>query len=199
MSNPAFMTVVFEGERKEARSLYGKMKRLQERKQPLVENGFYYPKQWLGNLVARLGSDWHDVYCGGTWSDLRLSGNTVHFFTETAWQPPFALLRLVRKCYPSLTYYFAAEGDDWDGYLTNDAEGRYFPARYVVDCEPDMEYFDTIGEACAYLSSFLGEPVPATWEALYAAAEQWNDEHPDADWPVCVKQYEVVTDDELWE
>lgn len=192
------MTVVFEGEHKEARSLYGKMKRLQERKQPLVENGFYYPQRWLGNLVVRLGADWHDVYCKGTWSDLRLKGNTMSFFTETAWQPPFALLRLVRKSYPSLTYYFAAEGDDWDCNLTNDAEGRHFTARYVVDCEPDMEYFDTIGEACAYLSSSLREPV-ATWDSLYAAAERWNDAHPDADWPVCVKRYEVVTDDELWE
>ena len=199
MSNPVFMAVVFEGERKEVCSLYGKMKRLQERKQSLVENGFYYPKRWLGNLVVRLGADWHDVYCRGTWSDLQLSGNVVRFFTETAWQPPFALLQLVRKCYPSLEYYLAAEGDDWDSYLTNDAEGRFFTSRYMVDCEPDIEYFDTICEACAYLSSFLGKPVAATWDALYAAAEQWNDKHEDADWPVCVKQYEVVTDDELWE
>ena len=31
MSNPAFMSVCFEGEKRELRSLYGKMKRLQER------------------------------------------------------------------------------------------------------------------------------------------------------------------------
>jgi len=31
MSNPAFMSVIFEGQRKELKSLYGKMKRLQER------------------------------------------------------------------------------------------------------------------------------------------------------------------------
>ena len=66
MSNPAFMSVCFEGEQRELRSLYGKMKRLQERKKPLVENSFYYPTRWLGNLVIRLGADWHDVYCRGT-------------------------------------------------------------------------------------------------------------------------------------
>jgi hypothetical protein len=70
MSNPAFMSVCFEGEQRELRSLYGKMKQLQERKKPLVENSFYYPTRWLGNLVTRLGADWHDVYCRGTWQDI---------------------------------------------------------------------------------------------------------------------------------
>ena len=141
MSNPAFMSVCFEGEQRELRSLYGKMKRLQERKKPLVENSFYYPTRWLGNLVTRLGADWHDVYCRGTWSYLELKKNRLYFFTETAWRPPFTLLKLIQIVYPSLTFYFSAEGDDWDAYLTNDAEGKYFPSRYVVDCEPDIEYF----------------------------------------------------------
>lgn len=34
------------------------MLRLQNRREPLVTNGFYYPKRWLGNLVVRLGADW---------------------------------------------------------------------------------------------------------------------------------------------
>ena len=116
MSNPAFMSVCFEGEQRELRSLYGKMKRLQERKKPLVENGFYYPTRWLGNLVTRLGADWHDVYCRGTWSYLELKKNHLYFFTETAWRPPFTLLKLIQIVYPSLTFYFSAEGDDWDAY-----------------------------------------------------------------------------------
>ena len=43
MSNPAFTDIVIKGKRSEQRSLYDKMKRLQERKKPLVENGFYFP------------------------------------------------------------------------------------------------------------------------------------------------------------
>ena len=85
MSNPAFMSVCFEGESRELKSLYGKMKRLQERKKPLVENDFYYPTRWLGNLVTRLGADWHDVYCRGTWDNLKLTENYLYFCTETAW------------------------------------------------------------------------------------------------------------------
>ena len=171
------MSVCFEGERRELRSLYSKMKRLQERKKPLVENGFYYPTRWLGNLVTRLGGDTREVYCRGTWSDLRLSEKCLSFFTETAWQPPVTLLKLIQKCYPSVSFYFEAEGDDWDTYLTNDAEGKYFSSRYIVDCEPDMEY--------------------ATWQSLNEATDEWNDEHPDTDWAINVKQIEVISNDDL--
>ena len=193
------MSVCFEGERRELRSLYGKMKRLQERKKPLVENGFYYPTRWLGNLVTRLGADWHDVYCRGTWSDLQLKDSHLYFFTETAWHPPFALLKLIQKVYPSLIFYFSAEGDDWDAYLTNDAEGKYYSNRYIVDCEPDIEYFNTIAEASNHLSAYIGKPVAASWETLNEAADEWNDEHPDSDWSINVKQIEVISNDELWE
>ena len=199
MSNPAFMSVCFEGEQRELRSLYGKMKRLQERKKPLVENGFYYPTRWLGNLVTRLGADWHEVYCRGTWSDLTLKKNHLYFFTETAWRPPFTLLKLIQKVYPSLIFYFEAEGDEWDAYLTNDAEGKYYSNRYIVDCEPDIEYFDTIEEVCQHFAIYIGKPVAANWEALKQATEEWNDDNPDTDWPINVKKFEIIGNDELWD
>lgn len=192
MSNPAFMSVVFEGERRELKSLYGKMKRLQERNKPLVENGFYYPQRWLGNLVTRLGGDWRNVYCRGTWSDLKLEKDHLYFFTETAWNAPFDLLDFIREVYPSMTYYYSAEGDDWDTYLTNDKDGYYFSSRYIVDTEPDMEYFDTIEEACEHLAAFIGKTIPASWESLCEMAEEWNDNHPDAEWPINVKKYLLV-------
>ena len=199
MSNPAFMSVCFEGERRELRSLYGKMKRLQERKKPLVENGFYCPQRWLGNLVTKLGADWHDVYCRGEWSYLELKKSHLYFFTETAWKPPFALLKLIQKVYPSLIFYFSAEGDDWDAYLTNDTEGRHFKSRYVLDMEPDIEYFDTIEEACAHLAAYIGKSIEASWETLYTEADNWNDEHPDTNWPINVKQIVIISNDELWD
>ncbi len=141
MSNPAFMSVIFEGQRKELKSLYGKMKRLQERETPLVKNGFYCPQRWLGNLVTRLGVNWKKVYCRGEWSELRLRDDYLYFFTETAW----------------------------------------------------------IEEACAHLSAYIAKPVAANWDALYAAAEEWNDDNPDADWPINVKKFEVISNEELWD
>ena len=97
MSNPAFMSVCIVGDRRQMRSLYQKMLRLQNRKEPLIENGFYYPKRWLGNLVARLGGDYKKVCCRGTWADLSLNNKRLYFFTESAWQAPFDVLHLIKK------------------------------------------------------------------------------------------------------
>lgn len=62
-----------------------------------------------------------------------------------------------------------------------------------------MEYFDTIEEACNHLAAYIGKPVAANWQALYEAAEEWNDAHPDTDWFINVKQFEIITNDELWD
>ena len=195
MSNPAFMTVIIEGDKCELNKLYGIMKRLQEREKPLVENGFYYPTRWLGNLVVRLGADWREVYCRGTWNDLELKKDHISFLTETAWQPPFELLKLVKERYPKLRIIFEAEGDDWDWYLTNDAEGKYFSSRYVVDMEPDTEYFDTIEEACDRVGNYIGKIITSSFKALYEAAEDWNEAHPNANWPIDVKEIKVISDE----
>lgn len=102
------------------------------------------------------------------------------------------MLELIQKVYPSLRPYYEAEGDDWDSYFTNDSEGKYFPARFVVDMEPDVEYFNTIKEACHHLSEYIRKPVEATWDALCESAEEWNDRHPEAEWFINVKEIEVI-------
>ena len=61
------------------------------------------------------------------------------------------------------------------------------------------EHFDTIEEACNHLSAYIGKPVAASWETLNEAANEWNEEHPDSDWPINIKQIEVISNDELWE
>ena len=197
MSNPAFMTVVFEGDKRELKSLYNKMKRLELREKPLIDNSFYTPNRWLGCLVKRLRGSWRKVYCHGTWSDLVLKEDHLYFFTETAWRAPFEVLELIKECYPTMKYYFTAEGDDWDWYYTNDAEGKYFTSRYVVDMEPDIEYFDSIEEACKHVSKYVGKAIAPSWDALYDAAEAWNEANPDADWPINLKEIKVVTIEEI--
>lgn len=67
------------------------------------------------------------------------------------------------------------------------------------ECEPDIEYFNAIAEASNHLSAYIGKPVNASWQALNEAADEWNEEHPDSDWPINVKQIEVISNDELWE
>lgn len=198
MSNPAFTSVYLEGERRELRSLYEKMKRLQDRKKPLVENGFYYPQRWLGNLVTRLGGDYHDVYCRGTWSDLKLSKDYLYFFTETVSQPPFRLLKLIENVYPSLSFYFEAEGDDWDCLLTNDAEGKYYPYRYLVDSDMGYEYFVELEEVCQFLTPRI-TIVGQSEDQLYEAINEWEENNNDPILYIIIKKVEVLNNDELWD
>ena len=60
MSNPVFTNVILEGERKDLKSLYDKMMRLEKRKKSLIENG--YGNNWIGNLVTQLGGDWEKLF-----------------------------------------------------------------------------------------------------------------------------------------
>ena len=70
MPNWCFTQYAITGERREVRSLYNKMKRLQQRKTPLLPNSF--GTAWLGCLVKSLGSDPEAVYCRGHWFNLSL-------------------------------------------------------------------------------------------------------------------------------
>lgn len=179
------------------RSLYGKMLRLQNRKKPLVENGFYYSKRWLGNLVVKLGTDWHEVDCRGTWDDLKMTHKSLYFFTETAWQAPFDVLRLIQKVYPGLEIYFSALGDGWETYLTNDKDGRFFTSRYELDMPPENNYYDTIEEVAERISNYLGRHVEPTKEAVYAAIDEFDENNDDIDAYINLKEFEVVTLEEV--
>ena len=187
------MSVCIVGDRRQMKSLYGKMLRLQSRKEPLVENGFYHPKRWLGNLVTRLGADWHDVYCRGTWDYLKLDSKSLYFFTETAWQAPFEVLQLIQKVYPGLEICFSAEGDGWDSYLTNDREGRFFTSRFELDMPPENDYYDTIEEVAERIGAYIGRYIEPTKEAVYAAIDEFDEENDDMDAYINLKEFEVVT------
>ena len=198
MSNLVFMSVCFKGDQRQLKSLYGKMKRLQERKEPLVKNDYYHSKQWLGNLVKRLGANYNSVYCRGTWDCLKMNEKTLYFTTETASQPPFRLLKLIASVYPSLSFYFEAEGDDWDCLLTNDVEGIFFPYHYLVDSDMGYEYFIELEEVCQFLSPRI-TIVGQSEDNLYEAIDEWEENNNDLNKYIIIKKVEVINNDELWE
>ena len=150
------------GERKEVRSLYNKMKKLQERKTPLVANGF--GTTWLGCLVKSLGKDPQGVYCRGRWYNLKLSEDgTLTFDTEHAWSRPAEVEMLIESSFPSLKIYFLEEELGMDIFQTNDEPGQFFKQQIIIDEESEgMEYY-TEEEAFKRLSELTGKTV-TTWE-----------------------------------
>lgn len=150
------------GDRKEVRSLYNKMKRLQTRRSPLVPNGF--GTRWLGCLVKSLGKDPQSVYCRGQWNNLKISEEgTLTFDTEHAWSRPAEVELLIESAYPSIKIYFLEEELGMDIFQTNDWAGQFFKRQIIIDEESEgMEYY-TQDEAFKRLSELTGKTI-TSWE-----------------------------------
>lgn len=162
MPNWCTTSYALTGERKEIRSLYNKMKRLQGRKTPLVPNGFGV--RWLGCLVKSLGRDPQSVYCRGEWSNVKLlEDGTLTFDTMHAWSRPAEVEVLIQSIYPSVKIWFIEEELGMDIFVTNDESGQFFPEQIIIDEESEgMEYYTKEG-ALKHLSELAGKPI-LTWE-----------------------------------
>ncbi len=185
---------MIDGKRKEVQSLFSKMNNLENRKKPLVENGF--GKTWLGCLVNKLSGDWQKIYCRGSWSDLDWNGAILRFNTETAWGPMNEVFKFIKSIYPSLEIYYMAEEDGNGVFITNDVEGCYFRDRFRIEFDCDYEYFTTIEGVCGYVSRVIGKELKSK-AAMEAAINDWNDNTEDDDRKFYFVEYEIVADEHL--
>ena len=167
------------------------MNNLEKRRRPLVGNDF--GNTWLGCLVAKLGADWHEVYCRGSWSDLDWNGSILRFNTETAWGPMNEVFKLIKSIYPSLEIYYQAEEDMMGVFITNDTDGHYFKDRFRIEYDLDLEYFTTIEGVFTYVSGIIGKDVK-TRKELAKGIEDWNGNTEDDDKMIYFNEYEVVSE-----
>lgn len=174
MPNWCTTSYVISGPKNDVRSLYDRMKRLQNRKESLLPNGF--SNTWLGNLVSRLGADWHTVYCRGEWSDLRMKGGNLHFNTWTAWSRCEDVETVIRDKYPDLEITFLSEELGNGIFETNDATGEIFPERVIIDTEDEGTEYYTYDNALHALCDKLDlDPETTTWEQAKKLCEKRND------------------------
>ena len=196
MANWCLTSYVIDGKKKEVQSLFSKMNNLEKRRKPL--EGSDFGKTWLGNLVIKLGADWHEVYCRGAWSELDWNGSILRFNTETANGPMNEVFKLIKSIYPSLEIYYQAEEDGWGLFITNDTEGRYFKDRFRIEYDCQFEYFTSIEGVCTYVSGIIGKEVK-TKEEVQLGIEDWNDnlDMEDDDQRIYLNEYKIVTDEHL--
>ena len=162
MPNWSYTNYAVTGDRKEVESLYGKMKRLEERSEPLLPNGF--GKTWLGCLVKRLGKNPQQVYCRGMWQNASLSDDgTLTFDVEHAWSRPDEVEDLIRERYPSLSIFFLEEELGMGIFQTNDAYKEHFAETVILDDEQEGMEYCTESEALERISELKGVPV-TDWE-----------------------------------
>lgn len=184
------------GDPKELDDLYNLMKELEERKEPLVKTDF--SNTWLGNLVTALGGDYNKIHCRGSWDAVERHKDRVCFSTETAWSEMSETFDFVRSKFPNLKFYFCAEEDGCQYYVTNDVEGMVYDWRYCFaphTDEDDDEYYYTENELDRFLaavSKLVGYQVRTPKEAENAVCD-YNDSHEDGNYAI-IRIYDVRED-----
>lgn len=110
MSNTCFTTYkVVSENKKDVTKLFKTIKRLDGRKTPLVKNGWYDPKLWLGCLVKALGGDPNKVYCRGTITFYEMEDDVLTLHTETAWAEMSETRHFIESCFPGMKIYYIEE------------------------------------------------------------------------------------------
>lgn len=185
MSNTCFTTYkVVSENKKDVTKLFKTIKRLDGRKTPLVKNGWYDPKLWLGCLVKALGGDPQKVYCRGTITFYEMEDDVLTLNTETAWAEMSETRHFIESCFPGMKIYYIEEESGCERFYTNDSEGIYFKDRYYLDGFDDSEYFETLEEAAKYVKEIVGHEVEADFDAIDKALSDYVEEHEEDD-PDC--------------
>ena len=197
MSNTCFTTYkVVSENKKDVTKLFKTIKRLDGRKTPLVKNGWYDPKLWLGCLVKALGGDPNKVYCRGTITFYELEDDVLTLNTETAWAEMQETRHFIESCFSDMKIYYIEEESGCEIFNTNDSEGIYFKDRYYLDGFDDSEYFETLEEAAKYVKDIVGHDVEADFDAIDKALSDYVEEHEEDD-PDCYysfHEFKVVDD-----
>lgn len=181
MSNTCFTTYKVTGKKKDVTKLFKTIKRLDGRKTPLVKNGWYDPKLWLGCLVKALGGNPDKVYCRGTITFYELEDDVLTLNTETAWAEMAETRHFIESCFPGMKIYYIEEESGCEIFNTNDLEGLFFKDRYYLDGFDDSEYFETLEEAAKYVKEIVGHDVEATFKAIEDALNDYMEAHEDDD------------------
>lgn len=179
------------GDLKEVRSLYRILKYIDNRKTPIVPNGF--GNRWLGNLVTKLGGNWESCRCRGEILDYHIDGNVLTIYQSTAWCEQEGVREIIEKAYPSIKVYYREEEPGCEVYCTNDSSGTYFPDRYYLDAPcGDSEYFETIEDAVKYITELIGKEVEPNKKAIDTALEEYTKLQDDEDICYYFHEYDVI-------
>jgi hypothetical protein len=154
---------------------------MDNRKTPVVTNGWFNPKRWLGCLVKALGGDPKKIYCRGEISDYELEDDVLTINMETAWSEMTETRHFIESVFPGMKIYYVEEECGCEVFNTNDKEGRFFSDRYYLDSDGavDDHYFKTIGDLADVISEIVGHPVGESFKECEQALDDYMEENPD--------------------
>lgn len=148
MPNWCSTNYLVEGDEAQLNELYNAMKELTTAEESLVKNDF--GKTWCGNLVAKLGGDWNEVWCRGYWDYPDLSTipykdgskrKGLCFWVESAWRELSEWRNFLNEKFPLLHFFYVAEELGSDVFETNDIDHHFFVDKYIVNLGDGNEYY----------------------------------------------------------
>ena len=120
-----------DGENAVLEDFYADIEKYQNYKDP--ESGKH--SSWVGNWLIANKIDTENLYTRGFFTNIELNDDHVRVDMETAWGPLPEVWNLMAENY-GLAYVYVAEECGCEVYVNTDAEGRFFPKRYILN------YFD---------------------------------------------------------
>ena len=91
-----------------------------------------------------------------------------------SWGPMIEVFGLIEKAMPGLKVWYMAEEEGMEIYETNDADGIYFPERYILRTDWDTEYYKELSQVLKIASEELKQNI-TTKDELEEAIEDLDD------------------------
>lgn len=178
MANWALTSYFIEGSKKDLEKIYNIIDDFMSGRQaPVEENA---SANWEGNILKTLGATEEQLknnYLRGFIQEYEMDESVISIKAEEAWGDT-DFRHVLKTLVPELTIYFVTEEPGCEVYITNDADGKYFPCRFYVEarinenCESD--YFEDETEAMDYIAALIGKE-----KINKADLEAWNKQHED--------------------
>lgn len=191
MANWATTSYRIEGSKSDLVRVYGVIDSfMTDRQKPVTETA---SRDWEGNIVKALGATEEQMknnYLRGFIQEYEMQEGVIRIEAEEAWGAT-DFRHVLAKLMPELTIYFIVEEPGCEVYVTNDADGKYFPDQFYLDAcingNYESDYFATGEKALAYAAKLIGKE-----NVSKAKLESWNEYHEEDEEFVYIHEFEIV-------
>lgn len=174
MANWCNTFYTIEGNQADISALMDRMESLSKRLKPILPNDF--GKTWLGNLVHLFGCDVDKINCHGYFQNLdNPCENLLYFDTVTSNEEMTEVWNLVLKSFSSCKCYYYSEECSCQRYVTNDAQGYYYPNRFRLEQGVEnVHLVENEHEILSLVSALTGK-ILSCWNEMEDVIRDYNE------------------------
>lgn len=120
-----------------------------------VNNTFYTPEKFLGNILNGFGFDYEKYNCrGAVLETSEIIKNYFQVDTETSWSPLTKMWDdILEKYYPDVKYFLRAEECEDSIFINTDSEHVIFHDKYYAACDLDIDDYDYFSDEASLIKT----------------------------------------------